>query len=104
MSKPHLQELEQALARRGWEVIAVHPGDGYSISATWEILRSSRQPSLFIEFDGMDADGDSRLLLEESYGCQVRGRKVARLYFRRVNRSRSLWEQELAAFVDALDN
>jgi hypothetical protein len=59
---------------------------------------------LFIEFDGMDADGDSCLPLEESYGCQVRGRKAASLYFRRVNKSRFLWEQELAAFVDALDN
>jgi hypothetical protein len=104
MSKPHLLELEQALARRGWEVVVVHPGDGYSISATWENLRSSRQRSLFIEFDGMDADGGSCLPLEESYGCHVRGQKDATFYFRRVNKSRPLWQQELAAFVNALDN
>ena len=104
MSKPHLRELEQALARKGWQLVAVHPGDNYQVSATWEILRSSRQPRLFIDFDGMDADGDFCLPLEEGYGCQVRGRKDATLYFRRVNKSRAIWEQELAAFVDALDN
>ncbi len=103
MSQPHLRALEEALARRGWRVVAVHPGDDYQISATWEIQRSG-QPSLLLDFDGMDAAGDSCLPIEQSHGCQVRGRSALDLYFRRVNRSRSLWEQELAAFVLALDN
>jgi hypothetical protein len=104
MSKPHLRALEQELARKGWRVIAVHPGDGYRISATWEVQRSSKEPSLFLDFNGMGPDGDYCLPLEESYGCQVRGREAVGLYFRRVNRSQSLWEQELAAFVQALDD
>lgn len=104
MSKPHLRELEEALARKGWRIVAVHPGDDYRIAATWEIQRSSSQPSLFIDFDGMGPEGDTCLPLEESYGCQVRVREKVSLYFRRVNKSRRLWEQELTAFVRALDD
>ena len=103
MSKPHLRALEEALASKGWRVVAVHPGDGYHISATWEILRSSNQPSLLIDFEGMGPDGDCCLPLEESYGCRARGREAVGLYFRRVNRSQSLWEQELTDFVQSLD-
>lgn len=103
MSQPHLRALEEALVRRGWRIVTVHPGDDYQISATWEIQRSG-QPSLLLDFDGMDEAGDNCLPIEQSYGCQVRGRSAIALYFRRVNKSRSLWEQELAAFVLALDN
>lgn len=105
MSKPHLRALEEALLHKGWRVIAVHPGDDYRISATWEIQRSSSQPRQFIDFDGMD---DMVCLpLEESYGCHIRGRaamdKAVSLYFRRPNKSRELWEQDLEAFVLALE-
>jgi hypothetical protein len=82
--------------------MAVHPGNGYRVSATWEIRRGG-QPSLFLDFDGMAPEGDSCLPLEESYGCQVRGREILSLYFRRVKRSRVRWEADLAAFVVALD-
>ena len=106
LSKPHLQALEEALLRKGWRVVAVHPGDDYRISATWEIQRNSQELSSFIDFDGLD--DMTCLPLEESYGCHVRGRlandETARLYFRRPNKSRTLWEQDLAAFVLALDN
>jgi hypothetical protein len=51
MSKPHLQRLQEALGRKGWRIVAVHPGDGYRISATWEVQRNSRQPSAFIDFE-----------------------------------------------------
>ena len=103
MAKTHLRALEEVLARRGWRVVAVHPGDGYHISATWEVRRSTSQPSLLIDFEGMGPDGDSCLPLEESYGCQLRGRETVGLHFGRINRSRARWEQELAAFVQALD-
>ena len=56
-----------------------------------------------IDFDGMGPDGDRCLALDESYGCQVRGRASISLYFRRVNRSRELWQRELAEFVQKLD-
>jgi hypothetical protein len=106
MSKLHLRALEEELGRKGWRVVAVHPGDDYRISATWEIQRSSSQPSLFIDFEGID---DMVCLpLEDSYGCHVRGRsagdKATELYFRKPNKSQSLWMQELAAFVRALEN
>jgi hypothetical protein len=102
----HLKALEEALRRKGWRIIAVHPGDDYAISATWEIQRSGRQASLFIDFDGME---DMVCLpLEECYGCHVRGRsgldKTSWLYFRRSTKSKDHWEQDLAAFVGALDN
>ena len=106
MSKPHLQALEEALRRRGWRVVTVHPGNDYNISATWEIQRSTSEPSLFIDFDGLD-DMVCRPL-EACYGCRIRGRsgkdEAARLYFRRPNKSRDLWEKDLAAFVLALEN
>ena len=104
MSEPHLRALENALARKGWRVVAVHPGDDYGISASWEIQRSTQQPSLFLDFEGMDKSGNFCLPLEQSYGCQVRGHPAASLYFRRFHHSLRLWEQELAAFVAALEN
>jgi hypothetical protein len=102
VSKPHLRLLEESLASKGWRVVAVHPGNDYDISATWEIQRSTSEPSLLIDFEGMD---DMVCLpLEECYGCHIRGRREPSLYFRRVNKSRQRWEQELAEFVRSLDN
>src|SRR5262245_57496309 len=104
MSTAHLSALEGALSRRGWRVVAAHPGDDYSISATRELQRSGGEGTLLIDFDGMGPEGDKCLTLQESYACQVRGQRAHSLYFRRVNRSRTLWEQELAVFVRSLDN
>lgn len=101
MSKLHLRALEEALARRGWRIANVHPGDDYCISGIW-VIQQSGQPSLFLDFDGMDADADSCLPIEKSYGCQVRGRSASSLYFRKINKRRLRWEQELAAFVRVL--
>ena len=101
MSRSHLRALEESLASSGWRVVGVHPGNDYDISATWEIQRSS-EPSVFIDFEGMD---DMVCLpLAECYGCHVRGRREPSLYFRRVNKSRRLWERELVEFVRSLDN
>jgi hypothetical protein len=104
MSALHLRALESALARRGWRVITVHPGDGYRASATWELQRGGDAVNVFVDFDGMSLDGGGCLPLEESYACHLRGQESPSLYFRRVNRSRTLWEQELAEFVQSLDN
>ena len=102
LSKAHLHALEQALVGRGWRVVAVHPGNDYDISATWEIQRNAGKGSVLIDFSGLD---DMVCLpLEKSYGCRVRGRRERALYFRRVNKSRKLWEQELAEFVRSLDD
>ena len=101
MSVPQLRALEDALVRRGWRVVAAHPGDGYRVSATWEVGRGGVR--LLIDFDGLGPDGDTCLPLAESYGCRVRARPLAWLYFRRVHRSRDLWVRELAEFARSLD-
>jgi hypothetical protein len=99
MSQEHLHDLENALTRRGWRIVAALPGDGYRISATWEIQRSTRQPSHFIDFAGLDPAGYC-LPLERAYGCDVRGRPDVSLYF---GKRREHWTNELAAFVAAPD-
>jgi hypothetical protein len=104
MSRPHLRALEAALARKGWRVVAIHPGNDYDITVTWEVRRSASEPSLFIDFYGLRLDGDGCLPLEESYACTLRGRSSVDLYFRRVNKSRELWQQDVAQFVRALDD
>jgi len=104
MSILHLRALEEALSRRGWRVVAVHPGDGYQIAASWELERDARHGRLLIDFDGMAASGDVCLPLEQSYGCAVRGQPESSLYFRRPKRSHELWERELAEFVRSLDD
>ncbi len=99
MSKPHLQAREKARARGGWRLANVLPGDDYRVSASWDMCRG--ESCVLIDFDGLQEDGVC-LPLEESYGCQVRGRPAA-LYFRRFRRSRELWGWELADFVRGLD-
>ena len=103
MSKHHLSALELSLSKRGWQRIAEHPGDEYGISSRWEIQRSSNSPNLFIKFDGLGPEGDVCLPIEESYGCHLRGHASISLYFRGVNRSSRIWEQELTDYVKALD-
>lgn len=104
MAKWHLDELRNALERRGWRYEGELPGDDYRISATWRFGRSGRDTFLLIDFEGLD---DLRTLpITESYACHVRGSQHA-LYFRRRghrgSRSRDHWLQELAAFVAVLD-
>jgi len=94
----HLDELTDALERRGWRCVQL-AGDGYRISATWELKRAGDDRVLHVDFDGLD---DMRTLpLAESYGCSVRetGRV---LYFRR-QRTRELWFSELREFVSDLE-
>ena len=94
----HLKALDHALTQRGWRVVAVHPGNDLNVSASWEIQRSTEEPPLFIDFDGLD---DLRCLpLEQSYGCQVRGEYGPSLYFRKNN---PLWPRDLEQFVRALE-
>jgi hypothetical protein len=101
VSKPHLHELRASLERNGWQVVAVCPGNDYDISATWEIQRSASESRLMIDFEGLD--DMACLPIEASYGCHIRGFEKASLYFRRIQRSRQLWEDELANFILYLD-
>jgi hypothetical protein len=98
----HLRELEDRLAKRGWKILSVHDGDGYRVSASWEIGRGDRR--LFLDFQGFD---DMAVLpLERAYAVDVRGHPSCDLYFgkrpteARPNRS---WEEDVTAFVAALD-
>ena len=104
MSISHLSELRAALADRGWRVIAerLRGEGGVQGAATWEVRRGDAGPLVFIDFAGLGGMGED-IPLEESYACDVRGRRNAGLYFRRINRSRELWLRDLAAFVDSLE-
>ncbi len=92
MAEWHLSELAHALRQRGWRIVSVHPGDDYRVSATWEVRRSTKQPSQLLDFDGMDASGDFCVPIEQSYGCDVRGVDGDGLYF---HRNRREWDGEV---------
>ncbi|MEO7715830.1 MAG: hypothetical protein ABIY70_06500 [Capsulimonas sp.] len=98
MADWHLKELDEALSAKGWRIVAHHPGDDYNVSASWEVQRSTRFPSVFIDFDGFD---DMVCLpLEKAIGCDIRDLPTPSLYFRSRN---AKWSEELRAFVKALD-
>lgn len=99
MAERHLRDLESALSRRGWRIVQVLPGDDYAISASWEVQRSTREPSVVIDFGGMDKSGDFCHPLERAYACEVRGRYEISLFFGKGPR----WKEELDAFVAALE-
>jgi hypothetical protein len=105
MADWHLQEIRNALAARGWRIVMEHPGDDYRISASWEIERSTKKPSLFIDFEGLD--DLITLPLEQSYGCNVRGVDSPGLYFSRKGAGGSErqqnWTCNLQQFLDELD-
>ena len=105
MADWHLKELRDEIEQRGWRITVEHPGDDYSISATWEIQRSSKLPTIFIDFEGLD---DMVCLpIEQSYGCHIRGQKLCGLYFGRRGEGRSqirqAWKDELTLFIQTLD-
>lgn len=102
MSQSHLQQLQAALTRRGWKISEKLRGDvGVEGAATWESRRGAQEPPVLIDFAGFGWMGED-IPLEESCCCDVRG-QTGGLYFRRVNKSREIWEAELAAFVESLD-
>lgn len=102
MSVSHLNQLDEALTRRGWKITKRLRGEENVLgAATWEITRSPRDPVLCIDFAGFGGMGED-ISIDESYACDVRGHS-ARLYFSRVNHSRERWMAELKEFITALD-
>ena len=102
----HLRELRNAFEQKGWRIIAEHPGDDYCVSATWEIQRSTEEPSIFIDFQGLD--DLVTLPLEQSYGCRIRGKDwPPGLHFGRKGEGKSArqekWRQELREFISELE-
>ncbi len=104
MARWHLDELRNALERKGWRVVAELPGDDYRVSATWELRRSGDPRSLLIDFDGFD---DMNCLpLDESYACQARGTDHSLSFSRRGetgSAARARWSDALSSFVDSLN-
>lgn len=105
MAEWHLKELRNAIERSGWRFVAEHPGDNYSISASWEFKRGDKEPALWIDFEGLD---DMRTLpIEQSYACAVRDQRTPGLYFRRKGSSdsakREIWLKELREFAASLN-
>ena len=105
MSDWHLDQLRNALERKGWRIVAEHPGNDYDISASWELTRSKSQNPVFIDFEGLD--DMITLPIEKSYGCHVRGHGVIALYFRKggegETKKRKVWQEELNGFIDRLE-
>jgi len=105
MADWHLRELRNALEARGWRIVTEHPGDNYRFSATWEIERSTRNPPVFLDFEGLD--DMVTLPLEQSYACYIRGHDSLGLGFYRKgeggSRRRQLWQSELEQFLKELD-
>lgn len=97
MTITHLQDLEKRLAGRGWTVAECTEADS-EFSARWKLSRHGGQ-SLTLNFEGLD-DADI-LPIKRSYACHVDGRPGASLHFSKDNRRE--WQQNLAAFMLALD-
>jgi len=105
MAQWHLDQLREALERRGWRLKSETPGDGYRIAGSWAMERVGVPPGqLIIDFEGLD---DMKTLpVIESYACTVRGSRHS-LYFRRkgegASPARERWTSELSAFVAGVD-
>jgi hypothetical protein len=97
----HQNELRDALAQKGWTIVAEHPGDEVRVSGSWEIQRSTRKPSLLIDFDGLK-DGLCCLPMPQSYACRLRDHPEQSLCFWK-KRSRSRWSEDLRQFIAGLD-
>lgn len=97
VAKWHIEELHDMLSAKGRRMTEC-PRDGYQVAGSWEVQRSTREQSLYIDFAGQ---GDMRCLsMEEAYACRVKSRPNLSLYFGRKGPS---WNQELREFVDALN-
>jgi len=86
--------------------MAEHPGDDYRVSATWEISRSTKEPTIFIDFQGLD--DMVTLPLEKSYGCRIRGKDwPPGLYFggkgERNSARQKNWRRDLQEFISELE-
>ena len=104
MAKWHLNELREALERKGWRFVSELPGDGRAISGRWKFERSGQPSQMVIDFHGLD---DLAVLsMSESYACYVQGSSHS-LYFRRRGEkgtaARDRWKGELLAFVAGVE-
>ena len=104
MAQWHLDQLREALERKGWRLQSELPGDDYRISGSWAMERSGSSGAMVIDFEGLE---DMKTLpMAESYACSVRGTRHT-LYFRRRGETgstaRERWSDELQMFVAGVD-
>lgn len=102
MAEWHLKDLSEALERNGWRLEAEHEGDGYRISASWELVRDGNV-AIFLDFEGLD---DMRTLaVDHSYACHLRGDSRIGLYFSKKgdkkSANRASWKAALKEFIDS---
>jgi hypothetical protein len=104
MAQWNLDQLRHALERKGWRVVAEHPGDDYAVSATWEIQRGHDEKTILIDFEGLE--DMTTLPVDHSYGCHVRGNESMSLYFgrqgERGSNRRQIWQSDLRHFIERL--
>ena len=96
MPQHHLEELSHALTQKGWTIVSTrsltdHP---YDCNA-WSVRRGAVE--FDIKFDRFGSMGED-LSITETYGCSVRD--SVHLSFGK----RKSWDQELPAFIAALDD
>ncbi|HLK55922.1 MAG TPA: hypothetical protein VKU00_05145 [Chthonomonadaceae bacterium] len=102
----HFEDLRNALAAKGWQILSEQLCEGM-VAGSWEIQRSARKPPLFIDFTG-GWDGPFYLTprtLPQSYGCHLRGYPGTGLYFSKQHKwgDRRKWKEELRQFINLLD-
>ena len=97
MAEWHLDDLRIALSKKGWDVIGELPGNDYNISASWQIQRSTKRPTLHIDFKGLD-DLET-LPIERAYACHLRENAKSSLYFSKQR----TWKPALKKFISDLD-
>jgi hypothetical protein len=96
MAQWHLDELRDALSKKGWEVIELD-GNDYDISGSWQIQRSTKTPPMHLDFQGLD---DMRTLpMPCAYSCRLREHCKVSLYFSRQR----TWKACMSAFISELD-
>ncbi len=100
MAKWHLDELEQAVLRRGWRVEVKEDADHPVPDGVWSLKRGDRE--LLLEFSRFGGDGAALSDIGDCYSCDVASLKLSGPYFYKRG-SLAKWRDELRAFVDALD-
>lgn len=98
MSQRHLQDIENELAKNGWEIYETLNGDGYNIAEVW-VLSNHRHPNikLNLAFEGMDEL--NVLPIEKTYACYIMNTEIS-LYF---YNSKKVWPAKLTEFTRQLN-
>ncbi len=100
MAQWHLDDIENALNRIGWQVTLRQEDDSeYSFLGSWTIKRSSEY---IIYFDGL-FDGMGNMIknpsIDKAYACGIHDTKIS-LYFYKKG---AKWQENLKRFVEEVN-